>query len=161
MSDIQIRRATRADMPAVHSLVRELAIYEKAEEQVETTPEIYAEDAFGDQPIFACFVAETPEKEVVGIALYYIGYSTWKGKLMYLDDLVISESHRRQGIGRMLIDQLVAYALEINCRMIRWQVLDWNEPAIKMYETLGVRFDHEWVDVKMTRTMMEAHKPRK
>ena len=78
---------------------------------------------------------------------------------MYLDDLVIREAYRRQGIGRKLIDRLVAHALEINCRMIRWEVLDWNEPAIKMYETLGVRFENEWMDVKMSRAQMEAHKP--
>ncbi len=152
---ISIRKATREDVPSIFSLVKELAEFEQAPDAVETSVERYLEDGFGENPIFKCLVAEHAEDGVVGIALYYYGYSTWKGKLLYLDDLVIRENHRRKGIGRKLVDKLVAIGLEENARMMKWQVLDWNEPAIKMYASLGAHFDEEWIDVKVTRAQME------
>ena len=153
---IQIRQATREDVPAIFALVQDLAAFEKAADKVETSVERYLEDGFGENPVFRCLVADHPEDGVVGIALHYFGYSTWKGKLLYLDDLVIQENYRRQGIGRRLIDELVRVGLEENAHMMKWQVLDWNEPAIKMYESLGGIFDGEWIDVKITRAQMEA-----
>lgn len=152
---ISIRKATREDVPSIFSLVKELAEFEQAPDAVETSVERYLEDGFGENPIFECLVAEHAEDGVVGIALYYYGYSTWKGKMLYLDDLVIRENHRRKGIGRKLVDKLVAIGLEENARMMKWQVLDWNEPAIKMYASLGAHFDEEWIDVKVTRAQME------
>lgn len=151
MHQIQIRKAGPEDMEGVHALVRELAIYEKAENEVTTNPAIYRRDGFGDNPLFECFVAEETEGEIIGIALFYFGYSTWKGKMLYLDDLVISEAHRRKGIGRKLIDRLVQYALEKGAHMMKWQVLTWNTPAIEMYKTLGTVFDQEgeWMDCKL------------
>ncbi|MEM7372498.1 MAG: GNAT family N-acetyltransferase [Bacteroidota bacterium] len=146
---IHIRKATEQDVVAIHDLVRELAIYEKAEHEVATSPEIYARDGFGATPYFECFVAEHAEDGIVGISLFYFGYSTWKGKLLYLDDLVIRESHRRMGIGTMLMKNLAKYAIEQQATMMKWQVLDWNEPAIEMYRQLGAVFDSEWVDCKM------------
>lgn len=153
---VSIRKATPADAPAIFALVQELAEFEKAADQVETSVERYLEDGFGESPVFRCLVADHEQEGVVGIALYYYGYSTWKGKLLYLDDLVIKEAFRRQGIGRRLVDALVQAGLEANARMMKWQVLDWNEPAIKMYESLGGKFDGEWIDVKITRAQMES-----
>lgn len=148
---IHIRKATEQDVVAIHDLVRELAIYEKAEHEVETSPEIYARDGFGSHPFFECFVAEHPEDGVVGITLFYFGYSTWKGKLLYLDDLVIRESHRRQGIGSLLMKNLAQYAIDQGANMMKWQVLDWNQPAIDMYKQIGAHFDSEWIDCKVFR----------
>ncbi|MEO1381642.1 MAG: GNAT family N-acetyltransferase [Bacteroidota bacterium] len=155
---IHIRKAGPEDMEGVHKLVRALAIYEKAENEVSTNPDIYRQDGFGAHPLFECFVAENEEKEIVAIALFYFGYSTWKGKMLYLDDLVVSESQRRKGIGRMLIDRLVAYALEQGASMMKWQVLSWNTSAIEMYKTLGTVFDTEgeWMDCKLYQEQLES-----
>lgn len=153
---IHIRKALEADMEAVHALVRELADYEKAPEAVKTSAEIYKRDGFQlEKNLFECFVAETEQKEVVGIALFYFGYSTWKGKMLYLDDLVVSSSYRRQGIGKKLFDRLVSYALEQDAQMMKWQVLDWNTPAINMYKSLGTVFDSEWIDCKLYKEQLE------
>lgn len=151
---ISIRKATKEDVPAIHDLVRELAIFEKAENQVETSPAIYEQDGFGDRPWFECFVAEHPADGIVGITLFYFAYSTWKGKMIYLDDLVIRESHRRQGIGSLLMRNLLQYALDQGANMMKWQVLDWNTPAIEMYKQMGAVLDEEWIDCKMTTAQM-------
>jgi len=153
---IQIRKALKEDMEGVHELVRELAAYEKAPEAVETSPKIYQRDGFElDNTLFECLIAENTGGKIVGIALFFFGYSTWKGKLLYLDDLVVSESYRRQGIGRRLLDNLVAYGVEQDARMIKWQVLDWNTPAIEMYKGLEAHFDGGWIDCKLYRDQME------
>lgn len=147
---ITYRLAKADDMPAVHSLVMELAIYEKAEDSVFTSPEEYKKDAFeSDREWFFCYVAEHPQDGVVGIALSYFAYSTWRGKMVFLDDLVITESYRRKGIGQQLVKRVIHHAKNGGANMIKWQVLDWNKPAIKMYEKLGVTFDGEWIDCKV------------
>ncbi|MEM9983781.1 MAG: GNAT family N-acetyltransferase [Bacteroidota bacterium] len=151
-----IRKATPEDVPGIFSLVQELAEFEQAADQVETSVKQYLKDGFGERPYFECLVAEWEGAGIVGISLYYYAYSTWKGKMLYLDDLVIREAYRRRGIGRALVDQLVKIGLEENARMMKWQVLDWNEPAIKMYESLGSTFDGEWIDVKIYREQMES-----
>lgn len=150
LDSITYRLAEAADMTAVHSLVMELAIYEKAEDSVYTSPEEYKKDAFeSDREWFFCYVAEHPQDGIVGIALSYFAYSTWRGKMVFLDDLVITEAYRRQGIGQQLVDRVIRHAKNGGANMIKWQVLDWNEPAIKMYEKLGVTFDGEWIDCKL------------
>lgn len=154
--NLSIRKATPNDMAAVHALTIELAVFENAPEQVETSPEIYVQDAFGDRPYFECFVAETPENGIVGAAMFYMGYSSWKGKMLYLDDLIITESFRRKGIGRKLLDRLVAYAVAQNVQQMRWHVLEWNTPAIKMYESVQAELDPEWTTCRLTRAQMEA-----
>ncbi|MEM7656201.1 MAG: GNAT family N-acetyltransferase [Bacteroidota bacterium] len=145
-----IRFATTEDMPAIHDLVQELALFEKAPEQVETTAEIYAADFSANQPAFHCLVAEHETDGIVGIALFYFGYSTWKGRLLYLDDLVIRESHRRQGIGSQLMEALLAHAKEKQVRQMRWQVLDWNDPAIQMYQKMGAKIEGEWMNCSLS-----------
>ena len=128
-------------------LVRELALYEKAPDEVTVDPQHFEASGFGQNPVWWAFVAETDEKEVVGFALYYIRYSTWKGQVMYLEDILVTASMRGQGIGHQLVDQLIVEAKEKGFKRIVWQVLEWNEPAINFYRKYNAKFDPEWVNV--------------
>lgn len=147
-----IRRAERADCKRLMELINELALYEKAPEQVTVTLEHFEESGFGNNPVWWAFVAEVPANEastgqyIVGFALYYIRYSTWKGQRMYLEDLLVTSEWRGKGIGSMLFEQLFAEARLRNLQAVCWQVLDWNEPAINFYKKLGAGFDGEWVN---------------
>ncbi|AEI49487.1 GNAT family N-acetyltransferase [Runella slithyformis] len=143
--NIRIRKGTAADVPQVFELVRELALYEKAPEQVTNTPEMMLHDGFGPEPLFGLFVAERDER-VVGISLYYYRYSTWKGKRLYLEDIVVTESMRGFGLGKQLFDATVEEAKNTQCTGMMWQVLDWNEPAIQFYKKYGTRFDEGWIN---------------
>ena len=138
-----IRTGTKADLPAIYDLIMELAIYEKAPEEVENSIERMEEDGFGEKPVFEFFVVEE-NGEVVGTAIYYYRYSTWKGKAIYLEDLVVKEAQRGKGYGKLLLDAIVHKAKAENCKQVRWQVLDWNEPAIGFYKSLGATIDEEW-----------------
>ncbi|QQR95937.1 MAG: GNAT family N-acetyltransferase [Bacteroidota bacterium] len=145
---INIRKGTPADVePALH-LIKELAEYEKAPEQVINTVEQMLKDGFGEKPIFDLLVAETNDN-IVGIAIYFIKYSTWKGKCLYLDDIVVQESLRGKGIGRKLFDAVAAEAKLQNCQQLQWQVLNWNEPAINFYKKYDTVFDDEWINCKI------------
>lgn len=148
MSTIIIRKGTAADVAEAHRLIKELASYEKAEHEVVTTPESMLADGFGDDPLFEFFVAEH-EDQIVGLALYYFRYSTWKGRCLYLEDLVVQADQRGKGIGKKLIDALIVVARESNSQRILWEVLNWNEPAIKFYERLNATFDDEWINCKL------------
>lgn len=128
-------------------LVRELALYEKAPDEVTVDPQHFEESGFGQNPVWWAFVAETDAKEVVGFALYYIRYSTWKGQVMYLEDILVTASMRGQGIGHQLVDQLIVEAKEKGFKRIVWQVLEWNEPAINFYKKYNAKFDPEWINV--------------
>ncbi len=141
-----IRLATEKDLPAIHALVRELAIYEKAEEEFTASLEDYLRDFRAG--IFECLVAEV-EGEVVGMALYYMTYSTWKGRMLYLEDFVVKEQMRAQGIGRELFRTFLAKAKEKDCRLVKWQVLDWNEPAIRFYKKFQTTFENNWLNGKI------------
>ncbi len=145
---INIRKGEPKDIQATYDLIKELAIYEKAGDKVVNTPEGMLQDGFGKNPAFQLFVAEN-EGEVIGIALYFFSYSTWKGRCLYLDDLVVSEKLRGNGIGKMLIDRLIEEAKTQNCAMVHWQVLDWNEPAIRFYNRLNAELDGEWVNCRV------------
>ncbi len=142
---INIRKGRAEDVPQVHELVRELAIYERAEEQFVNTVAQMTEDGFGPNPIYGLIVAEAEEK-IIGISLYYTRYSTWKGKRLYLEDLIVTEAMRGHGGGKMLLDATVAEARSTGCTGVMWQVLDWNEPSIAFYERYGARLDAEWVN---------------
>lgn len=146
MSEIQIRPATEADMPAVHALVYELAVYEKSPEAVVTTPEEYARD-FRDGR-FECFVAEGP-RGIVGMALFFLAYSTWKGPMLYLDDLVVTQDHRRSGVGRRLFEAVLEEGRRRGCRLVKWQVLDWNEPALAFYRKYNAIIETDWWNGKI------------
>lgn len=143
---ISIRKATPADIPAIHSLVRELAIYEKAEEAFVATLAEYECD-FAEN-VYDALVAEA-EGKVVGMALYYLAYSTWKGRMLYLEDFVVFEEYRRYGIGQLLFDAFLEVAKQGNCRLVKWQVLDWNEPALRFYEKNEAIIEKEWWNGKI------------
>ena len=142
---IAVRKGTRQDIPRVFELVQELAHYEKAPEQVTNTAQQMAEDGFGTNPIFGLLVAEVAGR-IEGISLFYTRYSTWKGKRLYLEDLIVTEAMRGQGLGKLLLDATVAEARATSCTGVMWQVLDWNEPSIVFYEKYGARLDGEWVN---------------
>lgn len=157
MADITIREGLREDLPAVLSMIKGLALFERAPDAVIVTLEELERDGFGDEPIFHFKIAEK-EGEVIGMALFYIGYSTWKGKLLYLDDLFVPEEHRGLGAGKMLLDAVIAFGQQVGAKCIKWQVLDWNEPAIEFYKKYGVEFDGEWIDCKLQWEQIKAFK---
>lgn len=140
---IVIRRAEKTDCLRMMELVRELALYEKAPQEVTVTQAHFEESGFGPNPVWWAFVAEV-DGVVQGIALYYIRYSTWKGSRMFLEDLVVSENSRGQGLGKLLFDRLIVEAKEKNFSGMVWQVLEWNEPAINFYKKYDAKFDPEW-----------------
>ncbi|MEN0006296.1 MAG: GNAT family N-acetyltransferase [Bacteroidota bacterium] len=143
---MQIRLATFDDLPAIHQLVLELAIYEKAEHEFTATLEDYQKDFAAN--IFEAQVAEE-EGKIVGMILYYMTYSTWKGRMLYLEDFVVNEAYRQRGVGQLLFDRLLEVALEKGCRLVKWQVLDWNEPAIKFYKKNKATIEKGWWNGKL------------
>lgn len=151
---IAIRKGTPRDIPAMMRLVRELADYEKALHEVENTEARMLEDGFGANPIYGLIVAES-EGEIVGISVYYFRYSTWKGKRLYLEDIVVSEAQRGKGIGKLLFDATMRASIETNCNGMMWQVLDWNEPAINFYKKYEAAFDNEWINCSLSRKQIE------
>ena len=144
---IKIRPAVPSDMSAVHSLVVELAVYEKAPEAVTATLSDYQDDF--ENGVFQCIVAENEAFEVVGMVLFYMTYSTWKGKMMYLEDFVVRESQRGQGIGELLFGAFTEAARAQGARLLKWQVLDWNTPALRFYERVGATIEKEWWNGKL------------
>lgn len=141
-----IRPGTPADLPAVLALIQELAIFERAPDAVVTTVETMMRDGFGPARVFGFLVAEAPAGELLGLALYFPAYSTWKGRMLYLEDLIVTEAARGQGLGQQLFAAVVAEARRQGARRVRWQVLDWNTPAIRFYERLGAHLDPEWIN---------------
>jgi len=142
---INIRRAVKEDCARLLELINELAVYEKAPDEVTVTLEHFIESGFGPQPVWWAFVAEA-DGQVEGFALYYIRYSTWKGQRMYLEDLIVTEKMRGNGLGKMLFDQLIVEANEKKFNGIVWQVLEWNAPAINFYKKYKAQFDPEWIN---------------
>ncbi len=145
MGEVTIREGRKQDVPEVFDLVKELAVFENAPEQVTNTITQLEEDGFGENPIYGLFVAEKDDR-IVGISLFYYRYSTWKGKRLYLEDIIVTESERGKGIGRQLMDRTIEYARESQCTGMMWQALDWNQPALDFYEKYGATFDNEWVN---------------
>lgn len=143
--EVNIREGLADDLPQVLELVKELAEYEKSLEEVNNTVEKMKVDGFGAHPVFGFFVAEKGPS-IVGISLYYHRYSTWKGKRLYLEDIVVTQSLRGSGIGKQLFDATLQKGKETNCTGMMWQVLDWNEPAINFYKKYGTRFDGGWLN---------------
>lgn len=135
-------------MPQVLELIKELALFEKELEKVEVTVEQLEEDGFGDTPAFTCFIAEVNES-IKGIALVYNRYSTWKGTVLHLEDLIVSKEMRGSGIGTMLLDEVVKFGYANKVKRISWEVLDWNEPAIAFYEKKGANVMRDWDVVQL------------
>ena len=126
-------------------LIKELAAYERAPHEVINTVEQMEIDGFGKHPLYGMYVAES-KKVIAGISIYYYRYSTWKGKRLYLEDIVVSQRERGKGIGKMLFEQTMKKSLEDNCTGMMWQVLEWNEPSIHFYEKYGAKLDGEWTN---------------
>ncbi len=146
MDKINIRKATKQDQASVLGMVRELAEYEHAKDQVSATVQNYEENF--EAGVFNCFVAEL-DGEIVGIALYYLSWSTWRGRMLHLEDLVVKEQHRKKGIGQKLFDAYINEAKALNCFLVRWEVLDWNEPALKFYEKNEAIIEKNWWNGKI------------
>ena len=142
---IEIRKAAKEDCPRLMELITELAVYERAPEEVTAKLEHFIESGFGANPVWWAFVAEE-DGYVEGFALYYIRYSTWKGQRMYLEDLIVTEKMRGRGLGKLLFDRLIDEAKEKKFSGVVWQVLDWNEPAINFYKKYNARFDAGWMN---------------
>lgn len=138
-----IRRALETDCPRLLELIRELALYERAPQEVTVSLEHFTKSGFSDTPVWWAFVAEE-EGFIHGFALYYIRYSTWKGQCMYLEDIIVTEQSRGKGIGKLLFDQLIEEAKAKEYKRIVWQVLEWNEPAINFYKKYQANMDPEW-----------------
>ena len=142
---INIRQATKADIPYLLDLIKELAIFEKAPNQVINTPELMEKDGFGENNIFDAFVAEIDD-HVIGMAITYFRYSTWKGKRLYLEDLIVTEKSRGLGAGQLLFQHCIQFGKESECNGMVWQVLDWNEPAIDFYNSYNANLDGGWIN---------------
>ena len=143
--EIKIRKAVRKDCVRMMELIQELATYEKAPDEVTVSLTHFEESGFGPNPVWWAFVAEA-QGVVVGMALYYVRYSTWKGQRMYLEDILVTEDMRGQKIGSLLMDALIVEAKANGFNGVNWQVLDWNEPAINFYKKYNANFDPEWVN---------------
>lgn len=145
MKNIIIRRAEKRDCPALLSLIRELAEYERAPLEVTVTLQHFEESGFGASPVWWGFVAEN-EGQLVGFALYYIRYSTWKGQCLYLEDFLVTKEYRGKGIGALLFERVIREAKEKGFRRMVWQVLEWNEPALNFYRKYKATLDGEWIN---------------
>jgi GNAT superfamily N-acetyltransferase len=143
MKDVTIRDVRREDCPRLLELIKELAEYEKALKEVTVSLDDFTNAGFGERPVWRAIAAVNGDT-IIGFALYYIRYSTWKGCRMYLEDLLVTESWRGKGIGRLLFDQLIIRAKEMKYEGLAWQVLEWNKPAINFYKKYEAKFDTEW-----------------
>jgi len=142
MIDYHIRPATEQDFESILGLIKELALFEKAPEKVTNT----VEQMKAEQAHFQAWVAQKNDGEIIGFALFYFVYYTWVGKSLYLDDLYVKETYRGHKIGSKLLDKVIEIGRLNNCKRIRWQVLNWNEPAIDFYKKLGADLDDEWIN---------------
>ena len=149
--NILVRESIPNDMPQVLALIKELAVFENSPNEVEVTVETLIKEGFGEDPLFTCFVAEIKE-EIVGMALIYYRFSTWKGRSIHLEDLVVKEKMRNKGIGKALYTKVITYAFEKNIKRIEWAVLDWNVGAIRFYERSGAKVMKNWYITQMEET---------
>jgi GNAT superfamily N-acetyltransferase len=147
--NITIRKAVKEDCARILELVKELAVYEKAPNEVTVSYDHFEESGFGSQPVWWAYVAEV-DGVIQGFALFYIRFSTWKGQRMYLEDLIVTGELRGKGLGKLLFDELIAEAKRRKLHGIQWQVLDWNEPAINFYKKYNANFDPDWVNCGIT-----------
>ena len=146
--EFTIRKGKEEDLPQVLDLIKELAEYEKMPDEVDNTVEMMLEDGFGKMPIFGFEVAEKEEK-IIGCAIYYLKYSTWKGKKFYLEDLIVTEAERGNKVGKALFERCLELAKEAGAYAMLWQVIDWNEPAINFYKKYNTEFTSVWIDCSL------------
>lgn len=146
--NISIRPGQKEDASFILEMIKQLAIYEKAEEQVLLTLDQLAQDGFSSDKLFETIILEA-DKKPVGMALFYNRYSTWKGKSLYLEDLFVLPDYRGHGLGMLAMKWLANFAVKTNCKRFEWQVLDWNEPYIKFYKTINTDLDNEWINCRL------------
>jgi len=138
----RIRSAAEKDFPVIMEMIKELAVFEKAPDQVRNT----VEQMQREKDYFKALVAEKSDGEIIGMAVFFFAYYTWVGKSLYLDDLYVKEKYRGQGVGKALLEKVLEFARQNRCKRVRWQVLEWNTPAIEFYKKMGVRLDDEWIN---------------
>ena len=153
---MQIREAKKEDMPQVLELIRELAIFENEPEAVEITVETLEQEGLGENALFTCFVAQKND-EIVGAALVYFRFSTWKGRMLHLEDLIVKESERGKGIGEALYRTVMQYAFDRGLKRVAWDVLDWNQDAIRFYERSGAKLMKDWRVVHMNENGLKKY----
>ena len=156
MDKTEIRPARAEDMGAVLALIRELAVFEREPHAVEVTLADLERDGFGPEPRFQCFVGASG-REILGMALCYPRYSTWKGPVIHLEDLIVTERARGRGLGGALLTEVIRYARDKGARRVSWEVLDWNEPAIDFYESRGATVLSDWDVVQLDAAGMESY----
>ena len=152
---IKIRDGIKEDLPAILELIKELADFENAKEQVTITLEDLEKDGFGENPLYWFLVVEK-DNEIVGLSFYWIRYSTWKGKFLFLEDFVIKEEYKRQGIGSKLFEETINICKKQKLNGMIWQVLDWNTPAIKFYKKYNADISKEWLNGKLTKNQIDS-----
>lgn len=147
--NLNIRIAEEKDCPAILALIHELALYEKAPEEVTVTLEEFFDAGFGEHPVWNAFVAEV-DGNIVGFALYYTRYSTWKGCRLYLEDFIVTDKFRGQGIGKLLFETVMQEAKDKNFNGMCWQVLDWNKPALNFYQKYNAYIESGWLNASFS-----------
>lgn len=152
---IKIRKGIKSDLPFILDLIKELADYEKALSEVDINLTQLENDGFGNNSVFSFIVAEK-NNQIVGMALYYTKYSTWKGKCLFLEDLIVREKYRKSGIGSKLFNEVIRTAKSKKMKRVMWQVLDWNQPAINFYKKYNAHIDNKWLDGKLIQTQIDS-----
>ena len=155
LEGLELRTATAEDCPRLLELITELAIYEKAEHEVTVSLNEFVAAGFGDNPVWQAFVA-TDDQIIVGFALCYVRYSTWKGCRLYLEDFLVTETYRGKGVGKLLFDAVVEEAKAKNYNGMNWQVLDWNQPAINFYDKYQADYESEWLNGSFTKEKLNS-----
>ena len=153
---IQLRKAQIADLASVLDMIKELALYEKAPNEVTVTLSDLENDGFGKQPLFEIILAEL-ENNLVGMAFYFFSYSTWKGKCIYLEDIVVKQEYRGKEIGKKLFEAVILKSKEYGANRMQWQVLEWNEPAINFYNKFDADLDSTWINGKLTKEQIQNY----
>jgi len=151
-----IREARLADCSRILELINELAVYERAPEEVTVTLAEFEDAGFGQKPVWKAFIAELDET-IVGFALYYVRYSTWKGCRLYLEDFIVTDSHRGKGIGKQLFDTIVLEAHQKGFNGMTWQVLDWNEPALNFYKKYEAGVEAGWLNGSLSKQQLASY----
>ncbi|MFA6922703.1 MAG: GNAT family N-acetyltransferase [Bacteroidales bacterium] len=155
--EVNIRKGIKQDLPEILKLIKELAEYEKAPQEVTVTLEELQRDGFNENPVFETFVAIV-NNEIVGMAFYFYSYSTWKGKCVYLEDIIVKQQYRRYGIGKKLFEEVIEKSKEIGAKRMQWQVLNWNTPAINFYKKYDANLDEAWINGKLTEKQIKEFK---
>ncbi len=152
---MKIRPGRKSDLPIILNLIKELAYYEKSLDKVLITLEDLEKDGFGKNPLYWILVAEI-ETEIVGMAFYYIRYSTWSGKILYLEDFIVKEGFRRKGVGSLLFEECIRVTKKINANGMVWQVLNWNKPAINFYKKYNAELKNDWTNGKLYKAQINT-----